>query len=46
MLNCTIAEGVRRKDSMTLPTPIAKIDELQAVFADEFFSLHKWPDEK
>lgn len=46
MLNCAIAEGMRREDFMNLPTPIDTIDDLQAIPADEFFSLHELLDEK
>lgn len=46
MVNCAIAEGMDREDFMRLPTPIDSMDELQAIPADEFFSLHELLDEK
>ncbi len=46
MLNWAITEGMSREDFMDLPTPIDTIDDLQAIPADEFFSLHEILDEK
>lgn len=46
MLKCAMAEGMDREDFMGLPTPINTIDDLQAIPADEFFSLHELLDEK
>lgn len=46
MLNCALAEGMDREDFMSLPTPINVIDDLQAIPAEEFFSLHELLDEK
>lgn len=46
MLHCAIAEGMDREDFMSLPIPIHTIDNLQAIPAEEFFSLHELLDEK
>lgn len=46
MLNCALAEGMKREDFRHLPTPFETIDDLQAIPAEEFFHLHEWLDEK
>ena len=46
MVNCAIAEGMSQEDFMNLPTPIDAIDNLQAIPADEFFTVHELLDEK
>lgn len=46
MLNCAITEGMNREEFMNLPTPINTINDLQAIPAEEFFSLHELLDEK
>jgi AraC-like DNA-binding protein len=46
MIDCALAEGMRREDFMNLPTPIDVIDKLQAIPAEEFFSLHELLDER
>jgi len=46
MINCALAEGMDREDFKNLPTPINRINDLQAIPADEFFSLHEMLDQK
>lgn len=46
LLNCAMAEGMFRADFMDLPTPIDSIDDLQAIPAEEFFSLHELLDDR
>lgn len=44
MLSCALAEGMDREDFMNLPTPIDTIENLQAIPAEDFFSLHEQLD--
>ncbi|WP_105001435.1 AraC family transcriptional regulator [Aureicoccus marinus] len=44
MLNCAIAEGMDKNEFEKLQTPLSKINEIQAVPAEEFFELHEWLD--
>jgi AraC-like DNA-binding protein len=46
MLNCAIAEGMKREDFNSYPTPYKAIDKLQAIPAEEFFTVHEVLDEK
>ena len=41
MLNCAIAEGVDRKEFLSLPTPIDALEGLEVVVAEEFLALHE-----
>lgn len=46
ILECAIGEGIDRDDFTSLPTPIDTIDSIQAVPADQFFSLHEMLDQR
>ena len=46
MLDCAIAEGLRKEDFRDYPTPYEAMEGLQAVPAEEFFALHERLDDK
>jgi AraC-like DNA-binding protein len=46
MIDCALAEGMERSDFTELPTPIEKMDRLEAVPAEHFFGLHEFLDEQ
>lgn len=46
MLNCAIAEGMKREDFNSYQTPYEAIEKLQAIPAEEFFTVHEVLDEK
>ena len=46
MLNCAIAEGMTKSDFATYPTPYEAMEGLQAIPAEEFFTVHEVLDQK
>lgn len=46
MLNCAIAEGLTREDFNDYQTPYEAIEGLQAIPAEEFFTIHELLDDK
>jgi AraC-like DNA-binding protein len=46
MINWAMEEGMPKEEFMDLKTPINAIEDLQAIPAEDFFSLHEYLDEK
>jgi AraC-like DNA-binding protein len=45
VINHALAEGMQMEDFKNLPSPVDRIDKLQAVPADHFFGLHEQIDQ-